>query len=53
MNTMLKELFEEVQRPAVVLTVIENTGVVVDNSNLPTGCRYCELREEQSWTHLY
>ena len=51
MNTMLKELFEEVERPEVTkkLVLVPNTGA---NRDLPTGCRYCELKEEMSWTHL-
>lgn len=36
-----------------VLTVIENKGMVVDNSKLPTSCRYCELKDEQLWTQSY
>lgn len=31
-----------------LLYVIPNKGVVVNNSKLPTGCRYCELKWEQS-----
>jgi len=50
MNAKIKKALKEQVHCKPVLTVIENKGRVVDNSKLPTGCKYCELRwEQQSW----
>ena len=49
MNAMLKELFEEVE-PTEKLTLVPHTGANID---LPTGCRYCDLKEEMKWTQSF
>ncbi len=40
--------------PRVTLTVISNHGELIDNSELPLGCHYCELKTENNiWRELW